>query len=178
MGFLLLGVDSLIACIAVGPIISRQWAVPLALLFGVADGAGFLLGSALHWSVPDAVGTFVQEAVLVVLGIYWIGVAILSKRAALAEQQSKSRWGVWILPFALSVDNITYGLVDGVPAHASVWFSAAEQTLSSAVQAGIGLAIGMGLAALFPVVRRRMALANGIAGGALIVAAGVLLFVG
>jgi hypothetical protein len=29
---------------------------------------------------------------------------------------------VWILPWALSVDNITYGLVSGVPAHASVWF--------------------------------------------------------
>ncbi len=179
MGFLLLGVDSLIACIAVGPIISRQWAVPLALLFGVGDGAGFLLGSALHYSVPDSVGTFVQEATLIILGVYWIGVAVLSKRAAIAEQQqSKSRWGVWVLPWALSVDNITYGLVDGVPAHASVWASAAEQALSSAAQAGIGLAIGMGLAALFPVVRRRMALANGIAGGALIVAAGVLLFVG
>jgi hypothetical protein len=36
----------------------------------------------------------------------------------------------------------------------------------------------MGLAYLFPVVRRHMALANGIAGGALIAAAGVLLVVG
>jgi putative Mn2+ efflux pump MntP len=179
MGFLLLGIDSLIACIAIGPIISRQWAVPLIVLFGIGDGAGFLLGSALHWSVPESVGTFVQEAALIILGVYWIGVAVLSKRAAMAEeQQSKSRWGVWILPWALAVDNITYGLVDGVPAHASVWASAAEQALSSAVQAGIGLAIGMGLAALFPVVRRRMALANGIAGCALTVAAGVLLVVG
>ena len=62
--------------------------------------------------------------------------------------------------------------------HASGWFSAGEQALSSSVQAGIGLAIGIALAALFPVVRRRMALANGIAGALLIVSAGVLLAVG
>jgi hypothetical protein len=178
MGFLLLGVDSLIACIAIGPIISRRWAVPLAVLFGVGDGLGFLLGSALHWSMPDNVSTFVQTGTLVVMGLYWIAIAILSKRAAVAEQQPKSRWGVWILPWALSVDNITYGLVDGVPAHASVWFSAGEQALSSAVQAGIGLAIGMGIAYAIPALRRRMALANGIAGVALIAAAGVLLAVG
>jgi hypothetical protein len=36
----------------------------------------------------------------------------------------------------------------------------------------------MGLAYAFPVVRRHMALANGIAGGALIAAAGVSLVVG
>jgi hypothetical protein len=85
---------------------------------------------------------------------------------------------MWILPWALSIDNITYGLVSGVPAHASVWFSASEQALSSAVQAGIGLAIGMGIAYAFPVIRRHIALANGIAGAALIAAAGVLLVVG
>jgi putative Mn2+ efflux pump MntP len=178
MGFLLLGVDSLIACIAIGPIIRRQWAVPLALLFGVGDGLGYLIGTAFRWSIPDSVSNILQTSILVVLGLYWIAVAIFSKKAALAEQQSKARWGVWILPWALSVDNITYGLVDGVTKGASVWVSAGEQALSSAIQAGIGLAIGMGLAYAFPAVRRRMALANGIAGCALIVAAGALLFVG
>ena len=53
MGFLLLGTDSLIACIAVGPIISRRIALPLAILFGVGDGGGYLLGTAFHWSVSD-----------------------------------------------------------------------------------------------------------------------------
>jgi hypothetical protein len=135
MGFLLLGVDSLIALIAIGPIISRRWAVPLALLFGVGDGAGYLIGTAFHWSVPDNVSNILQTSILVVLGLYWIGVAIFSKRAALAEQQSKARWGVWVLPWALSIDNITYGLVDGVTKGASVWVSASEQALSSAIQA-------------------------------------------
>jgi small basic protein len=173
MGFLLLGVDSLIACIAVGPIISRRIAVPFALLFGVGDGGGFLLGTAFHWSVPDTLSNILQTAILVALGVY-------SKWAAKQEleQTSKARWGVWILPAVLSIDNITFGLVDGVPAHASVWFSAGAQALSSTAQAGIGLAIGMAIAYAFPAVRRRMALANGIAGAALIVGAGVLLAVG
>lgn len=178
MGFLLLGVDSLIACIAVGPIIGRRVAVPFALLFGVGDGGGYLLGTAFHWSVPDSVSNIVQTAILVGLGLYWIAIAFFSKKAALAEQQSKTHWGVWILPWALSIDNITYGLVDGVSHGTSVWVSATEQAVSSALLAGIGLAIGMGVAHAFPVLRRRVALANGICGAALIVAAGTLLVVG
>jgi hypothetical protein len=177
MGFLLLGIDSLIACIAVGPIVSRRMAVPLVLLFGICDGGGFLLGSALHWSFPDSLSGFLTPTILVVLGIYWIAIALFSKRVA-TDQQARSRWGVWILPFILSIDNITYGIVDGVSAGASVWVSAGEQALSSAVQAGIGLAIAMGIVYAIPGLRRRMALANGIAGAALIVGAGVLHFVG
>jgi hypothetical protein len=92
--------------------------------------------------------------------------------------QSRSRWGVWVLPWVLSIDNITFGIIDGVPAHATVWQSAGEQALSSTAQAAIGLAIGMAVASLFPAVRKRMALANGICGGLLIAAAGVLLIVG
>jgi hypothetical protein len=180
MGFLLLGVDSLIACIAVGPIMSRRLAAcsALVVLFGLCDGGGFLLGTAFHWQISDGVSNVVQTSMLVALGIYWIALAIFSKQAAIAEQQSRSRWGIWILPWALTIDNITYGLVDGVPAHASVWSSAGLQALSSSAQAGIGLAIGMGIAYAFPAVRRRMPLANGVAGVALIAAAGVLLAVG
>jgi putative Mn2+ efflux pump MntP len=180
MGFLLLGVDSLIACIAIGPIVRQRWALPLIVLFGIGDGGGFLLGSAFHWSVPDSLGNILQTAILVALGIYWITLAIYSKWAAKQDlqQTSRARWALWILPCALSVDNITFGLVDGVPAHASVWFSAGAQALSSSAQAAIGLVIGMGLAYAFPAVRRHIALANGIAGTALIAAAGILLVVG
>ena len=176
--FCYLGIDSLIACIAVGPIIGRRWAVPLALLFGVGDGLGFLLGSAFHYSISDNLSNVLQTGILIALGIYWIAIAVLSKKAALAGQQSKSRWAVWILPFALSIDNITFGLVNGVSKGASVWLSASEQALSSAVQAGIGLVIGISIAYAFPALRRRMALANGICGAALIVAAGALLVIG
>ena len=47
-------------------------------------------------------------------------VAILSRRAAKAEENPKARWGVWILPWLLSLDNITYGTVDGVSHGASI----------------------------------------------------------
>jgi putative Mn2+ efflux pump MntP len=175
MGFLLLGTDSLIACIAVGPIIGRRIAIPLAILFGVGDGGGFLLGTAFHWSVSDSFSTFIATSVLAILGVYWIAVAIYSKWATAKDPEStRARWAVWILPWALSVDNITYGLVSGVPAHASVWFSAGEQTLSSAVQAGIGILIAWGLVALFPVLKRQMSLSFAFCGVASIAAASAM----
>jgi hypothetical protein len=179
MAWLLLGVDSLIACIAVGPIMSRRISVliPFALLFGICDGGGYLLGTALHWSYPDNLG-FLAPTVVAVIGVYWIAVAIVSRRAAAAEENPKAHWGVWILPWLLSLDNITYGVVDGVSSGASVWASAGEQALSSALQAGIGLAVGIGIAYSIPALRRRMWLANATAGGAMIVAAGVLFLVG
>lgn len=177
--WLLLGVDSLIACIAVGPIMERKWSVlvPFALLFGVGDGGGYLLGTALHWSFPDNLG-FLAPTVVAVIGVYWIAVALISRRAASAEENPKARWGVWILPWLLSLDNITFGAVDGVSSGASVWASAVEQALSSLVQAGAGLAIGIAIAYSIPAVRRHLWLANGVAGGAMIVAAGVLHAVG
>lgn len=178
MGFLLLGIDSLIACVAIGPMINRRMLVPLALLFGVGDAAGFLLGTALHWSIPASLGTAAQTSILIALGGYWIATAILSKRATLAGLRSTSQWGVWILPLALTIDNITYGLVDGVPAHASVWASATEQAVPSALMAGVGLAIGVGVTGAIPALRGRRALATGISGAAVIAAAAVLFAAG
>jgi hypothetical protein len=177
--WLLLGVDSLIACIAVGPIMSRRMSVlvPFALLFGVGDGGGYLLGTVLHWSFPDSWGDL-APVVVAVIGVYWIGVAIVSKRAAAAEDNPRTHWGVWILPWLLSLDNITYGAVDGVSNGASAWVSASEQALSSVIQAGAGLAIGIAIAYSIPALRRHMWLANATAGGAMIIAAGVLHAVG
>jgi hypothetical protein len=177
--WLLLGVDSLIACIAVGPIMDRRLSVlvPFALLFGVGDGGGYLLGTALHWSYPDSWGDL-APVVVAVIGVYWIGVAIVSKGAATAEDNPRSRWGIWILPWLLSLDNITYGAVDGVSSSASAWVSALEQALSSVIQAGVGLAIGIAVVYSIPALRRRMWLANATAGGAMIIAAGVLHAVG
>lgn len=181
MGFLLLGVDSLIACIAVGPIMAKRSLAVLAwftVLFGVGDGAGFLVGTAFHYSMPDSLSNSIEYGVLLILGIYWLIVALASRMAARAELTEKSHWGVWLLPWLLSVDNITYGAVDGVPAHFSVWESAGEQFLSSAVQAGIGLAIGIAIVAAFPAVRRRMPLANALSGVLIIAGAGVMLVTG
>jgi hypothetical protein len=117
-------------------------------------------------------------AVVALLGVYWIAVALVSRRAAKAEDNPKVRWGVWILPWLLSLDNITDGAVDGVSHGASMYLSAAEQFASSAIQAGIGLAVGIALAYSIPAVRRHVWLANGVTEGLMIIGAGVLHAVG
>jgi hypothetical protein len=81
VGFLLLGIDSLIACVAVGPVVSRRWGVPLAALFGVGDGGGFLLGPALHRQVSGNVSGVVTTGILIALGVYWIAVAARDRTA-------------------------------------------------------------------------------------------------
>jgi hypothetical protein len=174
-GWLLLGTDSLIACIAIGPMMSRRMSAlaPLVLLFGLADGLGYLLGCALHWSYPDSWGN-VAPAIVAMLGVYWIGVALISRKAAKAEEAPKARWAVWALPWLLSLDNITFGAVDGVSHNASIGLSAVEQFASSTIQAGVGLALGIGIAYSIPAVRRHVWLANGVAGGLMVLGAGVM----
>jgi hypothetical protein len=171
MGFLLLGIDSLIACFAVGALVSRRSWPAYAALFGVCDAGGFLLGTAFHWSVPDATANVVETAVLVGLGVYWVAIAVFSRRVA------ETRW-VWALPLALSIDNITYGLID----HAwssSVAVQAIEQLLSSALLALIGLGLSAAVLRAVPGAgRRSRVFTAGFAGAALIVAAPLLLAVG
>jgi hypothetical protein len=171
MGFLLLGIDSLIACFAVGTLVSRRSWLSYAALFGVCDAGGFLLGTALHWSIPDATATVVETAVLVGLGLYWVAIAVFSRRVA------ETRW-VWALPFALSIDNITYGLID----HAwssSVAVQAIEQVVSSALLALLGLALSAAVLRALPGAQQRSRVfAAGFAGAALIIAAPLLLAVG
>ena len=97
----------------------------------MCDADGFLLGTWLHWSIPDGTANVVKTAVLVGLGVYWLGIALYARRLA------ETRW-VWALPFVLSIDNITYGLID----HAwssSVAVQAIEQLISSSLLALVGL---------------------------------------
>jgi hypothetical protein len=129
---LLLGVDSLIACFAVGPLVRRRSWLPYALLNGACDGGGFLLGTAFHWSVPDGTANVVETAVFVLLGVYWIAIAVFSPKVV------GTRW-VWILPFVLSIDNISYGLIDHAWSH-SVAVQAFQQFLATSVLAGIWFA--------------------------------------
>ena len=161
----------MIACFAVGTLISRSSWVLYASLFGICDAGGFLLGTWLHWSVPDATANVIETAVLVGLGVYWLGIALYARKIA------ETRW-VWALPVVLSIDNITYGLIDHAWSH-SVAVQALEQLVSSALLAGIGLLASAAVMRAIPGTKRRSAtFAAGFAGAALIVAAPVLLAVG
>jgi hypothetical protein len=142
MGWFLLGTDSLIACVAVGALVSKRSWVPLALIFGVSDGLGTLLGITLHLNVSDTASAIVETAFMAGLGVYWLGVAVMSKR------MRGTGW-VWLLPWILTIDNITYGTIDHAWSHAA-GVQALETGLSSAIQAGIGIAISVVVAKSAP----------------------------
>ena len=158
MGFLLLGIDSLIACIAIGAIVDRRWRLPLAALFAVADGAAFLIGAGLGWTISAGVTEVLEVVLLAGLGFYLIVVAAGSRRLA--------ELSVWLVPFALTVDNLAYGVANDYSG--SLLGHAAEQAVSSGLLAFVGLAVG---AAVLPRLQHRVSAVR-VAGGALLLAAG------
>ena len=209
--FLLLGVDSLIACIVTGPMFIRQkpregdefrssderkhssqwkwWAlgglslsaltVPYGLSYGVGDGLGYLLGTLFHFSISDSLSSDLETTLLVAIGIYWIAIYFIASRMQRSEQLQKWSWrGIWVLPVALSLDNLTFGAVTGIPANESVWASAGLQALASAGLGLVGLAVGIGLAVLIPALRSKMYRTFGIVGVGVIATAGLLLYTG
>ena len=207
--FLLLGVDSLIACIVTGPMFIRQrsdqnselrspdqqehssrrkwWVIaglsaltiPYGISYGAGDGLGYLLGTLFHFSVSDTLSSAIETTLLVALGLYWIGIYFVASKMQGSEQLQKWSWrGIWVLPVALSIDNLTFGAVTGVPAHASVWASAGLQALASAGLGLVGLAVGISLAFLIPALRTRMHRTFGIVGVGVVATAALLAFTG
>jgi hypothetical protein len=168
MGFLLLGIDSLIAGIAIGSLVDKDSRLRFAVLFGVADGVGFLIGAGLGWGLFSAgVSEVVEIGAFVALGLYLIIVAAGTQRMAVA-------WPIWVLPFALTVDNLTYGLAGD---HTGTLVGqASQQTVSSALLAFVGLLVGAWLPTVIPAARRLAPLR--LAGVAMLIAAGVLFLVG
>jgi putative Mn2+ efflux pump MntP len=150
-------------------------ALPYGLSYGVGDGFGYLIGTLFHFSVSDSLSTVLETTLLVALGFYWIGIYFAARKMQESERLQKWSWrGIWILPVALSIDNLTYGAVTGVPAHASVWASAGLQALASGALGLIGLAVGIGLAVLIPALRTRMYRTFGIVGVGVLATAVIL----
>jgi hypothetical protein len=169
MGFLLLGIDSLIACMAIGAIVDRRWRLPLAAAFGVADGTAFLIGAGLGWTISAGVTEVLEVGTLAALGLWLLVVAAGTRRAA-------ELWPVWVLPIALTMDNLAYGVASDYSG--SLVGHAGEQALSSSLLALIGLvAAAVVLPRVAPVLRIR-AVAVRFAGAALVVATGVLFLLG
>jgi|SRR4051812_3333522 len=168
MNFLLLGIDSVIAGIAICPIVSPRARAPLAAMFGVADLVAFLVGTGLHVRVSDGTSQFVTTAVLVTLGIYLL-VVVAGTRAF------TGRWTVWVLPWALTLDNLTYGAVS--EHSGSLAGQALQQAASSALLAYVGLMTAVLLPRLVPEVGDRK-FAIRLTGAALVAAAGALMLAG
>ncbi len=167
MGLLLLGLDSLIVCLAVGAIVERRSRLKFAALFGVADGIAFLVGAGLGWRIlSDGASTALTTSMLVALAVYLLVVAAGTRRVA-------PGWPIWVLPAVLVFDNLTYGLV-GQHALGALFEHAGAQALSSALMAFAGL---LAAAALRPVIEHRAAPGR-VAGGALLLAAAGLVLAG
>jgi hypothetical protein len=169
MGFLLLGIDSLIACIAIGAIVDRRWRLPLVALFGVADAVGFLIGAGLGWQLSEGMTVALGTGTLAALGLWLLVVAAGTQRVA-------ELWPVWIVPFALTLDNLAYGAAGN---HSASWLlgHAGEQALSSSLLALIGLLAAGLLPRVLPVTGRQ-GVAVRLAGAALLLAAGGFVLLG
>src|SRR5919109_5293094 len=168
MGFLLLGIDSLIACMAIGAIVDKRWRLPLAALFGVADGAAFLIGAGLGWTISAGVTEVLGVGTLAALGLWLIVVAAGTRRAA-------ELWPLWVLPLALTVDNLAFGVASDYSG--SLLGHAAEQALSRSLLAFIGLYAAGVLPRVLPALERRD-VAVRFAGAALLLATGGFLLLG
>jgi hypothetical protein len=165
MNFLLLGLDSLIAAIAVGALVDRRSWVWLAGLFGLADGVAFLIGAGLGVGLlSEAASEVVEMGTLVLLGVYLLVVAA-------GTAQVTARRAVWLLPFALVVDNLTFGLAGEQTG------SVPGEALAMALSSGMLAYLGVFAAAWLPRVAPKIE-ATRVAGAALLIGAGALFLVG
>jgi len=169
MNFLLLGIDSLIAGAAVCLLVDAKKRLPFAALFGIADGVGFLIGAGLGWKITESVTGAVGAGVFVVLGLYLLVVAAGMGKVA-------ATWPLWVLPFALTLDNLAFGLA-GDQATGSQLAQAGEQALSSALLALAGLSVAALLPRALPSLKRRV-VATRFAGVATVLAGGALVMLG
>jgi hypothetical protein len=170
MGFLLLGIDSLIACMAIGAIVDKRWRLPLVALFGLADAGAFLIAAGLGWQISAGLTGVLAIVTLAALGLWLLVVAAGTRRFT-------ELWPVWVLPFALTLDNLAYGAVGN---HSAGWLlgHAGEQALSSSLLALVGLlAAAVVLPRMLPPMERR-AVAIRFAGAALLLATGGFLLLG
>jgi hypothetical protein len=161
MNFLLLGIDSLIACLAIGALVDRRSWVWLAALFAAADAGAFLIGAGLGWGLmSEAASELIGMGTLVLLGVYLLVVAA-------GTAQVTARRAVWLLPFALTLDNLAFGMA-GEPT---------SSVLAQAVSSGMLAYLGLFAAAWLPRVAPKLE-ATRVAGAALLIGAGALFLVG
>jgi hypothetical protein len=168
MGFLLLGIDSLIACMAIGAIVDKRWRLPLAALFGLADGAAFLIGAGLGWTISARMTEVLEVGTLGALGVWLIVVAAGTRRVA-------ELWPVWVLPLALTADNLAYGVARDYSG--SLLGHAAEQALASSLLALVGLYAASVLPRVLPALERPT-VAVRFAGAALLLTTGGFVLLG
>jgi hypothetical protein len=169
MNVLLLAIDSLIAGVAIGAIVDRGSRLRLAALLGTADMVTFAVGAGLGWQISDGLSGALMTAILVGPGLYLLVVAAGTTQVA-------ANWPVWVVPWALTLDNLAYGLV-GDHSAGALLKDGAQQALSSALLAYAGLHVVVLARRAVPMIGRRT-VGDQVAGGAVLVAAGGLALLG
>ena len=163
----ILGIDSLLVGIALGPVIRerhRRWT--MALAFGVCDGLALLVG--FQVGPPARVSlAWCEWAGVVAVGLYGVLVLLTAAWGRAAAVAGRVRWFPLILPLVMSLDNLAAGF-----AHAEVGAPSSVLVLLpaglSGVLAACGLFLGAAVGGAYPAWRRWLA------GSALVGVAGVL----
>jgi hypothetical protein len=160
----LLSFDSLIAGVALGPLVSARDRWWMAVLFGLLDGVATLISGAWLPHSGVAVPRLVP-ALIAAYGVYLIAVSIWSLGRVRLPLLTIPALAI---PALLSIDNLMAGLPDGAAALSAGYVAAAA--LTSAAFALAGLWAGRSLAAVTGGRRERRAGA-----GLIVVAAASLL---
>ncbi len=71
-------------------------ALPYGLSYGAGDGIGYLIGTLFHFSISDSLSSVLETTLLVVLGLYWIGIYLVARKMQGSERLQKWSWrGIW-----------------------------------------------------------------------------------
>jgi hypothetical protein len=132
------GLDSFIFCLGLGPFCrSRRSWLFMASAFGVADGAGALLGSQLSALWPDcSLASAIGAAAVAAYGVLVL-VATAKIRAIVASPASLA-----CLPILFSLDNLAAAASTG---RAPVGAEVAATTITTASLALLGCGLGAAL---------------------------------
>lgn len=180
MGFVLeivlLGLDSLIASVAIAPVLRRKLWIPFAAAFAVCDGLGSMVGLMFHVQAAGAVEDTLETAFPIALGVYWLAIALVGATLQRSNRANRTRlatWPIWLVPIALAADNITYHMAGHQTFGSALTQAFGLDAWTSGILALIGILIGATLARLIPAMKRPN-FSFGAAGSALILAGGLI----
>lgn len=151
----LLGMDSFVVSLGLGPLVRGRKRYAIASAFGLCDGAAILLAPLFSTSFAGAISSLEERVLPVLVIAYAIYVVALTRNARALAQG----WAGWlVLPVATSIDNLAAGpLAGGTVSIGVVAFLCA---FISAAMSLAALAIGETVQKRIPINPRNVAAAG------------------
>jgi hypothetical protein len=106
----LLGADSFVISLGLGPLVAGRKRYTAAAAFGVCDGAAIMIAPHLGTPLASALSALADCALPLLLIAYAVYVAILTLNS---RALSAGRAGWLLLPIAASIDNLAAGPLSG-----------------------------------------------------------------